>query len=206
MIESHPPPPKTVGGGSKERSHRLHVVWARCVLRRRGFIQYWYNFTITRCPWTCNLRIRSRTSLCFLILSRPCSLWEGEGLALARNARSVPWCSSPLLAAAKGRRGRGIFLPMRKNQDLAKTLRKDQTDVEGFLWQFLRAKRLQGYKFRRQHPIGGYILDFYCPEKKLAIEVDGGQHSEDNQMVYDQNRTAILEKDGIRVLRFWIRM
>jgi very-short-patch-repair endonuclease len=92
---------------------------------------------------------------------------------------------------------------MRKNQDLAKTLRKNQTDVEGFLWQFLRAKRLSGYKFRRQHPIGGYILDFYCPEKKLAIEVDGGQHGEDGQMVSDQTRTACLEKDGIRVLRFW---
>jgi very-short-patch-repair endonuclease len=92
---------------------------------------------------------------------------------------------------------------MRKYQDLAKTLRKNQTDVEGFLWQFLRAKRLQGYKFRRQHPICGYILDFYCHGKKLAIEVDGGQHGQDDQMVQDQNRTAILEKNGIRVLRFW---
>jgi very-short-patch-repair endonuclease len=91
----------------------------------------------------------------------------------------------------------------KKNTGLAKSLRKNQTEVECFLWQYLRAKRLSGHKFRRQHPIGNYILDFYCPEKKLAIEVDGGQHGEGNQMYHDQKRTADLEKNGICVLRYW---
>jgi very-short-patch-repair endonuclease len=67
----------------------------------------------------------------------------------------------------------------------------------------LRDRRLGGYKFRRQHPIKDFILDFYCPEKKLAVELDGGQHSEGSQMIYDQSRSAILEKEGIKVLRYW---
>ncbi len=86
---------------------------------------------------------------------------------------------------------------------LAKELRANQTEAETHLWQFLRARRLGGYKFHRQHPIGNYILDFYCPEKKLAVELDGGQHATADQMAYDQNRSAIFEKMGIKVLRHW---
>jgi very-short-patch-repair endonuclease len=67
----------------------------------------------------------------------------------------------------------------------------------------LRDRRLGGYKFRRQHPIKNFILDLYCPEKKLAVELDGGQHDTKHQIEYDQNRTAILEKEGIKVLRYW---
>ena len=86
---------------------------------------------------------------------------------------------------------------------LAKVLRHNQTEIEGHLWQYLRDRRLGGYKFRRQHPIKGFILDFNCPQKKLAVELDGGQHDTNRQIEYDQNRTAILEKEGIKVLRYW---
>jgi very-short-patch-repair endonuclease len=60
-----------------------------------------------------------------------------------------------------------------------------------------------GFKFRRQHPIGPYIVDFYCHKAQLAIEIDGGQHNQDDQLLYDERRTAYLEDQGIKVLRFW---
>ncbi len=80
-------------------------------------------------------------------------------------------------------------------------MRKDSTDAESYLWQLLRDRRLCGYKFRRQHPVGRYILDFYCEQAKLAIELDGGQHQE--QDAYDDQRTAQLNSAGIKVIRFW---
>ncbi|WP_199724766.1 endonuclease domain-containing protein [Noviherbaspirillum saxi] len=75
------------------------------------------------------------------------------------------------------------------------------TDAEALMWQLLRNRRLASAKFRRQHPVGRYILDFYCDDKRLAVELDGGQHGE--ALVYDQTRDAWLENRGIRVLRFW---
>jgi very-short-patch-repair endonuclease len=83
----------------------------------------------------------------------------------------------------------------------ARKMRKDAPDAESYLWQFLRDRRLCGYKFRRQHPVGRYILDFYCKQTKLAIELDGGQHQE--QVTYDDRRTAQLNATGIKVIRFW---
>lgn len=77
------------------------------------------------------------------------------------------------------------------------------TDAEALLWHFLRNRDFCGFKFRRQHPVGGYILDFYCNEAKLAIELDGSGHSEDERKDYDSERTKVLEGAGIRVLRFW---
>lgn len=97
----------------------------------------------------------------------------------------------------------GIRLAKSTIKTLAKILRHNQTETEGYLWQYLRDRRLGGYKFRRQHPIKEYILDFYYPEKKLAVELDGGQHDTDQQIEYDQKRTASLEKEGIKVLRYW---
>jgi len=82
-----------------------------------------------------------------------------------------------------------------------KTLRSNQTEAEKRLWKELRAKRYQGLKFRRQVAIGLYIADFVCHEKKLVIEVDGGQHA--NQVAADNQRTKFFEKDGYKVLRFW---
>ncbi len=85
----------------------------------------------------------------------------------------------------------------------AKNLRGRSTDAERLLWSHIRAKRLEGLKFRRQHPIGNYIVDFACLEKKLVIELDGGQHAEPDKEQYDRERDAWLEKQGYRTLRFW---
>lgn len=83
----------------------------------------------------------------------------------------------------------------------ARSLRTNSTEAERVLWYHLRAARLQGYKFRRQTPLGRYIVDFVCFEAHLIVEVDGGQHGE--QQAYDRQRTAWLEGQGFRVLRFW---
>ena len=80
-------------------------------------------------------------------------------------------------------------------------LRKNTTDAEALLWRHLRNRQLSGSKFRRQHPIGPYCVDFACPEKKLIIEVDGGQHIEDAEA--DRIRSGHLSDKGYRVLRFW---
>ncbi|MBI4936837.1 MAG: DUF3418 domain-containing protein [Nitrosomonadales bacterium] len=85
----------------------------------------------------------------------------------------------------------------------ARTLRKNATDAENLLWQLLRRNQLLGHGFRRQHPLGSYILDFYCHQVKLAIELDGGQHAEDTQHKHDDRRSAWLRKQGVTVLRFW---
>jgi len=83
----------------------------------------------------------------------------------------------------------------------ARTLRRNLTDVERLLWRALRDKQLGGHRFRRQHPIGRYIADFACIEQKLVIELDGGQHQE--QLAYDEQRTAFIQAQGWQVLRFW---
>jgi very-short-patch-repair endonuclease len=100
--------------------------------------------------------------------------------------------------------GRGQGEGDKKNlTPLAKNLRKTSTDVERLLWSRLRAGRCEGMKFRRQHPIGQYIVDFICLEKKLIIELDGGQHALPNEMLKDRHRDAWLEKEGYSVVRFW---
>ncbi|MGH8158694.1 MAG: endonuclease domain-containing protein [Rhodanobacter sp.] len=81
----------------------------------------------------------------------------------------------------------------------AKTLRTTSTDAELKLWYHLRARRLGGFKFRRQHPLPPYVVDFYCDELRLTIELDGSQHSEE----VDSTRTHALERQGLLVLRFW---
>ena len=75
------------------------------------------------------------------------------------------------------------------------------TDAELLLWQHLRNRQLGGYKFRRQKPIGPFIVYFICVEKHLIIEVDGGQHAE--QLEADKKRTRFLEQNGYKVIRFW---
>lgn len=85
----------------------------------------------------------------------------------------------------------------------ARMLRREQTDVERKLWYALRDRRFHEFKFRRQQPIGPYIADFVCFEAKLIIELDGGQHGDDMHIPYDEARSARLEADGFRVLRFW---
>jgi very-short-patch-repair endonuclease len=83
----------------------------------------------------------------------------------------------------------------------ARELRLNATDAERFLWRHLRLRQLNGYRFRRQRPVGPYILDFVCVEKRLAIEVDGGQHNQADS--HDRQRDAWLQKQGFVILRFW---
>jgi very-short-patch-repair endonuclease len=87
------------------------------------------------------------------------------------------------------------------NRSRAKELRNNPTEAERILWQHLRLRQLSGYKFRRQQLLGNYIVDFVCLEKRLVIEVDGGQHN--SQQAYDEQRNTLLEEQGFRVLRFW---
>jgi very-short-patch-repair endonuclease len=89
----------------------------------------------------------------------------------------------------------------RLNVERARSLRESQTDAEQRLWYHLRNRRLQGWKFRRQHEIDRYVVDFVCPDTALVVELDGSQHLE--QVGYDARRTARLEAHGYRVLRFW---
>lgn len=86
-------------------------------------------------------------------------------------------------------------------RDRARELRGNPTEAEQLVWRHLRLKQLDGYRFRRQHPIGTYIVDFFCFEKSLVIEIDGGHHTE--QTEYDDARTSWLEANGCTVLRFW---
>jgi len=83
----------------------------------------------------------------------------------------------------------------------AKALRTNQTDAEQRLWYHLRAHRFMNFKFKRQKPVGSYIVDFVCMERRLIIEIDGGQHAD--QVEYDQRRDAWLRNQGYTVLRFW---
>ena len=86
--------------------------------------------------------------------------------------------------------------------DNARALRRDMTDVERRPWFLLRGRRLADCKFRRQHPVEPFIVDFACVQQRLTVELDGGQHAED-RAAYDARRTAWLEAHGWRVMRFW---
>ena len=85
----------------------------------------------------------------------------------------------------------------------AKELRSSETEVEKKLWALLRNRQLEGKKFRRQHAIGNYVLDFYCNECKLAVELDGEIHNKKEIQQYDSARTQELKDYGITVIRFW---
>ena len=84
-----------------------------------------------------------------------------------------------------------------------RSFRKNATSAEMLLWSILRNRGLEGVKFRRQHPFHGYILDFYCHEAKLSIELDGSGHLEQDQSIKDVERTKILQNNGIIEIRFW---
>ena len=83
----------------------------------------------------------------------------------------------------------------------ARDLRKDSTKAERVLWTHLRDRQLAGHKFRRQVPLGSYVVDFVCFERRLVIEIDGGHHGE--QADHDRERSEWLESQGFQVLRFW---
>jgi very-short-patch-repair endonuclease len=86
-------------------------------------------------------------------------------------------------------------------RERARALRREMTEAERCLWYQLRGHRFMGLKFRRQQPLGRYIVDFICLEIGLVIELDGGQHAQ--QLAYDQRRDLWLQEQGFTVLRFW---
>jgi len=99
-----------------------------------------------------------------------------------------------------------LFIPAPLPEPLlqaARALRDDMTDAEHLLWCCLRRKQLGGFRFRRQHPFEQFVLDFYCCEARLAVELDGGQHNEAITQARDKQRTSFLESHGIQVIRFW---
>ena len=111
---------------------------------------------------------------------------------------------TPLLIKERGRNLR-IFMTLLKNKSQLlfrrRELRKKQTKQEEILWQYIRNRKL-GVKFKRQYSVGGYVLDFYCPEIKLVIEIDGIQHLRKEEFLYDEERTDFLRILGCTVLRF----
>ena len=97
------------------------------------------------------------------------------------------------------------LLHLEADEDIKKTalrLRKNLTEAEKILWIELKNRKLEGLKFRRQHPLHYYVADFYCHEQRLVIEVDGQIHKQRQQHEHDENRSAELERYGIRIIRF----
>ncbi|WP_343037708.1 DUF559 domain-containing protein [Pseudoxanthomonas gei] len=126
-------------------------------------------------------------------------------------ALDVPFSHREKVAEGRMREGaRGsTTTPRRKlpfdaeTQDFIRELRKNSTEPEQLIWFFLRDRRLHGQKFRRQKSLGPYVLDFYCHELKLAIELDGAQHNEPDKLVLDAKRDAFTASQGIATLRYW---
>ena len=112
-----------------------------------------------------------------------------------------PTSPSPVGRGARGEgHTRHIPLPS-ETIEFARRLRHQQTDAEQLIWQLLRDRRLTDAKFQRQKPVGPYFIDFYCHERKLAIELEGGQHADQTER--DFKRDALLKSQGIRTLRYW---
>lgn len=107
----------------------------------------------------------------------------------------------PLSPSPRAGEGRGEGKTIQKRY--VKKLRSNQTDVEKMLWKKLRNRQVYGVKFRRQQPIGKYIVDFVSFEEKIIIGLDGGYHNKDTNRIKDRERTKWLEKEGYTVLRFW---
>ncbi len=121
-------------------------------------------------------------------------------LASVDQVISEEVCLSPSLV--KGRVGEGLVLPYNKNLTaLARQNRSNPTKAETKIWrEILRMRQFAQYKFLRQKPIGGYIVDFYCSELQLVIEIDGDSHAE--TVEYDQERTRFLNSLGLQVIRY----
>lgn len=123
--------------------------------------------------------------------SPPAPLHNGEGSCTVEGSQN-----------REGWRTVEVHLPPQLLEN-AREMRKNQTDAEEMLWQLLRNRQLNNLKFRRQHPLkAGFILDFYCAEKKLGIEVDGGYHNSQDQKEYDSMRTEAINEYGINIIRF----
>ncbi len=94
------------------------------------------------------------------------------------------------------------FEDREEQKNFARRLRREMTDAERRLWYYLRGRRLGGCRFRRQRPMGPYFADFVCLERRLIVELDGGQHAEQT-VEHDRERTRFLTEKGFAVLRFW---
>jgi len=115
----------------------------------------------------------------------------GMGRVIRQSPTSTP------SSAQRGKGGMGV----RKIVKLSRALRSSPTEAERRIWQHLRERQVEGFRFRRQRPIGAYIVDFICLEAKLIVELDGGQHAD--ALAYDGKRTAYLAGQGFTVVRFW---
>jgi very-short-patch-repair endonuclease len=120
---------------------------------------------------------------------------------LPTSEARVPHRPSPLWGEGRVRGGVEMRVVCESPRDFARGLRRRQTDAERRIWARLRDRRLLGAKFARQVPIGSYVVDFCCRERRLIVELDGGQHAAHAD--YDAGRTAFLQALGYRVLRFW---
>jgi len=128
------------------------------------------------------MRFTRARSICFPLPARARGEGQGEGLVIVQNLFTL----RDMNPIANARR-----------------LRRDQTEEEKELWRALRAGRFAGFKFRRQHPLDKYNLDFYCPAAKLSIEMDGFHHGLPEQRSHDVEREQFLAARGIEELRFW---
>jgi very-short-patch-repair endonuclease len=123
-------------------------------------------------------------------------------IELLKNAYYIKSSSPNLGEVSEGRRGQNQLNNLPHLKTFRKELRNNLTPAEAKLWTLLKGKQMQGRKFRRQHSVANYILDFYCPEERLAIELDGQGHFEATQAEYDKERDLFLETFGIKVVRF----
>jgi very-short-patch-repair endonuclease len=112
-------------------------------------------------------------------------------------------CKGEVGREAAGRGSKPRFSRTTQMTKRARNLRGSMTDAEAKLWRAVRRNQIDNLNFRRQHPIGPYTLDFYCPSLKLGIELDGGQHAEESKQVADRRRTGWLASKGIHIIRFW---
>jgi len=122
---------------------------------------------------------------------------------MSQATRSASRCKGEVAREAGGRGSTVRFSRTKEMTARAQHLRHDPTYVERKLWQKLRRNQPENLSFRRQHPVGPYVMDFYCPALRLAIELDGGQHNFDQNRRKDERRTIWLRSNGIEVLRFW---
>jgi very-short-patch-repair endonuclease len=112
-------------------------------------------------------------------------------------------CKGEVGREAAGRGSKRRFSRTEQMTKRARSLRSSMTDAEAKLWRAVRRDQINNLNFRRQHPVGPYTLDFYCPSLRLGIELDGGQHAEHGNRLNDQRRTRWLASKGILVIRFW---
>jgi very-short-patch-repair endonuclease len=126
-----------------------------------------------------------------------------DGLPPRRPSAGPERGRSASVARRVGVNSAARFNRTKEKTSFARRLRRDETDVEARLWSKLRRAQIDGHSFRRQHPAGPYVLDFYCAELRLAIELDGGQHNETPQQTRDARRNEWLRGQGVTVLRFW---